>query len=111
MLKANDPLIAGIEFTIGGEAYTAAPLTLGGIKAVLPRLSANAAEVLSTVLCVSLKRNYAEVSQPWLDEHMTGGEFRAASGRLAELMRMSGLSQVAEGDNKEDDQGEAAAAA
>ena len=80
MLKANDSLIPGVEFIIGGDVYMAAPLTLGGIKAVLPRLSGNAAEVLSTVLCVSLKRNYPEIAQPWLDETMSGGEFRAASG-------------------------------
>ena len=95
MLKANDPLIPGLAFTVGGKEYIAAPLTLGGIKAVLPRLSANSAEVLSTVLCVSLKRNYPDISQPWLDDHMTGGEFRVASARLTELMKLSGLAEAA----------------
>ena len=79
MLRANDPLIEGVTFTIGGEPYIAPPLTLGGIKAVLPRLTGNAAEVLSVVLCVSLKRNYSDATQPWLDETMTGGEFRSAA--------------------------------
>jgi hypothetical protein len=105
MLKANDPLIDGVAFTIGGDVYTAPPLTLGGIKAVLPRLTGNAAEVLSAVLCVSLKRNYPDVTQPWLDESMTGGEFRQSAAPLADLMRISGLVAA------ETDPGEAPAAA
>ena len=106
MLKSNEPLIDGVAFTIGGHSYIAPPLTLGGIKAVLPRLVGNAAEVLSSVLCVSLKRNYPDATQPWLEETMTGGEFRAAAAPLADLMRISGLVTA-----EDLSQGEAAAAA
>ncbi len=109
MLKANDPLLDGVAFTIGGEAYTAPPLTLGGIKAVLPRMGGNGAEVLSTVLCVALKRNYPDITQPWLDETMSGVEFRQAKDRLPDLLALSGMGPAApEG---EDRSGEEAAAA
>ena len=108
MLKANDSLVEGVDFVIGGEVYTAPPLTLGGIKAVLPRLTGNGAEVLSTVLCVSLKRNYPDVSQPWLDETMTGQEFSVAKAKLPELLRLSGLGPAK---TEDDGTGEAGAAA
>jgi hypothetical protein len=94
MLKANDPLIPGMDFIIGGEGYIAPPLNLGGIKAVLPRLSANSAEVVSIVLCVALKRNYPEVTQPWLDENMTGVEFLAASKQILDFLVMCGLREA-----------------
>ena len=96
MLAPNDPLLDGVSFTIGGDEYIAPPLTLGGIKAVLPRLQGNGAEVLSTVLCVALKRNYAQATQPWLDETMTGLEFQAARARLPELLKLSGLGPAAD---------------
>jgi len=106
MLKANDPLIPGVDFTIGGEVYTAPPLTLGGIKAVLPRLNGNDADKMSVILCVSLKRNYPEVTQPWLDDNMTGLEFSENTSRVLELMTVSGLVRA-----KDADAGEAVAAA
>ena len=106
MLKANDPLLPGIDFVIGGTTYTAPPLTLGGIKAITPRLSGLDAEVMSAVLCVSLKRNYPDVTQPWLDETMVGEEFRANKPLMMALLRSSGLI-----DPKAAEPGEATAAA
>jgi hypothetical protein len=97
-----DPLLDGITFRIGGQDYVAPPLTLGGIKAVLPRLGGNGAEVLSIVLCVSLKRNYPEITQPWLDEAMTGQEFRAARDHLPELLALSGMGPAEDSTKGED---------
>jgi hypothetical protein len=108
MLGSIDAPLDGVTFTIGGAAYVAPPLTLGGIKAVLPRLSGNGAEVLSAVLCVALKRNYPDATQPWLDETMTGAEFAAAKDSLPELLRQSGLGPAKA---QEPDPGEVAAAA
>jgi len=108
MRQANNPLLDGVGFTIGGTEYTVPPLTLGGIKSVLPRLSGNGAEVMSTVLCVALKRNYPDVTQPWLDEAMTGLEFRQAKERLPELLRLSGLGPAPEGEAALGERGAAA---
>ena len=90
-MKPNPNLIEGVDFTIGGRTYVAAPLTLGGIKALHSRLGGSAAEVVSAVLTVALRRNYPEISQPWMDETMEGAEFSAARAKLPELMRLSGL--------------------
>ncbi len=90
MLKANDTLIPGIDFTIGGEVYTAPPLNLGGIRAVAPRLGPGP-ECMSAVLTVALKRNYPEVNQPWLEETMQGMEFRKNKPLFVELLNISGL--------------------
>lgn len=69
------PRFAGAEVVLGGIAYTAAPLSLGAVKRLVPRIEAygqlglpEQIDVAIEVLHASLARNHSDITREQIED-------------------------------------------
>jgi hypothetical protein len=98
MPKARESLLPGVELTIGGKPYMAAPLNFGGLRAVMPLMAkvggggiAETHAFIEAVLRHALRRNYDGVDQIWLEAELEAAEFEAAARATSRLLELSGI--------------------
>jgi hypothetical protein len=109
MPKAKEAILPGVEVTIGGQQYTAAPLNFAGLRAVLPLMakvtSGKIEEThtfIESTLRNSLRRNYDGVDQIWLENTMEASEFEGCAKAAGEILAVSGIVKRPDGASGEE---------
>lgn len=101
-----EPRFAGEVVTLGGTAFTVPPLSLAGLKAVLPKIQQIAVspegdvtdalehlDALFDICHAALRRNYPQLARESLDDLIMPGEFQPL---VNAVIRQSGLVAVQE---------------
>ena len=98
MPKIKETILPGVEVTIGGNAYIAAPLNFAGLRAIMPLMAKVGAggidethSFIEAVLRHALRRNYDGVDQIWLETTMEAAEFEIAARATSKLLELSGV--------------------